>query len=563
MSACAKTWFAPTPPRAPFHYDGTGLTLMDWFCGAGGSSQGAHLVPHVTVSLAANHWETALSSHAANFPQAVHYLGDIRTAPVHRWPIADIFWASPECPQWSNARGKKRDFATSQQFELFDGTELDSDADRKAREAAKRSRALMEEVPLYLRGVKDRGHLVLAGVVENVIDVRGWDQWNRFLNEIRKLGYHTRVIAMNSMHAQPRSTQLAPQSRDRLYIAYWHETLGRHPDWDKWLRPLAWCPDCDEAVYAMQAFKKPGKDMGRYRQQYHYRCPHSSCRQRIIEPPVLPAYVAIDWTNRGQRIGDRKRPLKPKTLARIQAGLRKHAHPLTTHTNALAIPPLLVPSEGRQGKEATSAYTPMRTQTTRAETGLAWLPFIAELRGGSSETRPITDALATVTASGNHHGLCTPEHLPAMLMRNNGSRGDGGEHCTPTTEPMRTLTTAGHQSLITWPDLLVPYYGNGTARPTNEPIGTLTTRDRYAIAAGNTIDLDSVLFRMLQPAEIARAMSFTNGYIVRGSKRDQVSQYGNAVTPNAAEIILCALVEAITGEVITRYESPEPLAAAA
>ncbi|MFC3986497.1 DNA cytosine methyltransferase [Streptosporangium jomthongense] len=89
------------------------LTLMDWFCGAGGSSQGAHAVPGVTVTRAANHWARAIESHAANFPGADHYRGDIRDAPVEKWPVCDLFWASPECPQWSNARGKKRDFTSA------------------------------------------------------------------------------------------------------------------------------------------------------------------------------------------------------------------------------------------------------------------------------------------------------------------------------------------------------------------------------------------------------------------------------------------------------------------
>lgn len=40
------------------------LTLMDWFCGAGGSSQGAHAVPGVEVTLAANHWQLAIDSDA-------------------------------------------------------------------------------------------------------------------------------------------------------------------------------------------------------------------------------------------------------------------------------------------------------------------------------------------------------------------------------------------------------------------------------------------------------------------------------------------------------------------
>lgn len=32
------------------------LEVMDWFCGAGGSSQGIAAVPHVRVARAANHW---------------------------------------------------------------------------------------------------------------------------------------------------------------------------------------------------------------------------------------------------------------------------------------------------------------------------------------------------------------------------------------------------------------------------------------------------------------------------------------------------------------------------
>lgn len=660
------------------------LTLMDWFCGAGGSSQGAHAVPGVHVARAANHWQRAIDSHAANFPDTDHWRGDIREAPVERWPVCDIFWASPECPQWSQANGKRRDFHTTLQDGLF-GDVRDEEAER--------SRALMEEVPTYLRGVQERGGLVLAGVVENVVDVDAWDQMPRWRQEIHKLGYHGRKIAANSMHAQPVLTDWTPQSRDRWYYAYWHESLGRHPDWDKWLRPLAYCHTCDEWVRAMQVFKAPGRkkdpvrDMGRYRQQYVFRCPRSACRNAAVEPFALPAMYAIDWSIPGQRIGDRAKPLADKTLARIRAGLEKYARPITleaagntferrpgvrtwpvdeplttqttTSTKAvavppmivpaggtwrneatsvdepmptrttrendavaippflvplrsgrnrslradidplatvvadggnhglvvppfitvhrggegdvrvsgidetlntvtasgnhlgLAVPPLLVPVEGREGKEASPATQPGRTQTARNETGLAWLPFVAELRGGGSAARSVMEALATVTASGNHHGLVTP---PGFVMRNNTPRGGNGSHlCTPFNEPMRALTTAGHQSLVTWETLLAPYYGNGNARPASEPIGTLSTRDRYAVVNGLAdIDLDDVLFRMLEPHEIGRAMAFATDYTVLGNKRERVRQYGNAVTPPIAEIIVSALVEAITGDALER-----------
>ncbi|MET7956365.1 DNA cytosine methyltransferase [Streptomyces sp. NPDC005317] len=561
-----------------YRNDNDGLTVMDWFCGAGGSSQGAHSVPGLQVTRAANHWAKAIDSHEANFPDASHYRGDIRKAPVWDWPVTDIFWASPECTNWSVAKGKRRNFDTAMQGSLLDL--LVEQHEEEPADLEEESRALMEEVPLYLRGVIERGGLVKAGVVENVTDVRAWDQWDRWIGELHKMGYRTRIIALNSMHANPRSVHAAPQSRDRLYVGYWHESLGRTPDWDKWLRPRAWCSGCDAYVQAMQVFKTPGRDMGRYRTQYVYRCPSTSCRNQIVEPEALPAAAAIDWSIPGQRIGDRAKPLADKTLARIQAGLKKFSQPVpmmvpaggtwrdtavsvgepmgartTRENDGLMVPPLLVPVEGRDGKEARSTRDPLRTMTTRNETGLAWLPFIAELRGGGSIARSVTDALATVTASGNHHGLVTPE-LPAMVMRNNGSKGNGGEHCTSAAEPMRTLTTAGHQSLVTWNDILVPYYSNGTARTVREPIGTLSTRDRYALVRGD-VDIDDVRFRMLEPHEIGRAMSFADDYIVLGSKRDKVRQYGNAVTPNAAEVILCALVEAVTGEELDRYADPQ------
>ncbi|MGW4075943.1 DNA cytosine methyltransferase [Streptomyces asiaticus] len=527
-----------------YRHDNDALTVMDWFCGAGGSSQGAHAVPGLRVTRAANHWERAIESHAANFPETDHYRGDIRQAPVWAWPVTDIFWASPECTNWSVAKGKKRDFINAMQGDLLD---LYAEMEREKFEAddggpslEEESRALMEEVPLYLRGVIERGGLVKAGVVENVVDVRAWDEWDRWIGEIHKMGYKTRIIALNSMHANPRTVHKAPQSRDRLYVGYWHESLKRTPDWDKWLRPRAWCEPCGQWVQAVQAWKRPGVDMGRYRQQYVYRCPRTACRNSVVEPEALPALAAIDWSIPGQRIGDRTKPLAAKTLARIQAGLERFARPVpmmvpaggtwrndatsvldpmpcrtTRENDALAIPPLMVPVEGRDGKEALSANLPLRTQTTRNETGLAWLPFIAELRGGGSVARSVSEALATVTASGNHHGLVTPDRI--------------SEH------------------------LLIPYYGSSTARPVVEPIGALTTRDRYALVHGKPA-IEDVRFRMLEPHEIGRAMSFADDYKVLGSKRERVRQYGNAVTPNAAEVLLCALVECITGEEISRHE---------
>src|SRR5260370_12276780 len=110
----------------------------------------------------------------------------------------------------------------------------------------------MWDVPRYLEAMRLRGRPVLAGVVENVIEARQGICWRQWVASIEKLGYRTRLIALNSMHARPSVTPLAPQSRDRLYLAYWLRSI-RDPDWDKWLRPLAWCPSCEQEVLAVQA----------------------------------------------------------------------------------------------------------------------------------------------------------------------------------------------------------------------------------------------------------------------------------------------------------------------
>lgn len=551
---------------------GSTLRYMTWFCGVGGDTDGASRVPGIDMtdgSMAANHDRTAIASHAANFPAMEHYRGDIREAPVEDWPVCEIFWASPECPQWSSARGKKRDYAYA---DTIPGLEHERD------EEAERSRALMEEVPAYLAGVRRRGGLVLAGVVENVVEVRSWIHWGRWLGDIQREGYDTRVIAFNSMHAQGTRSKRCPQSRNRLYVAYWHKSLGRAPDFDKWLRPAAHCPTCDDTVLAVQQFKRPGVDMGRYGSQWYYRCPKTSCRGEAIEPAVLPAAAAIDWAIEAPRIGDRPKTedkpegLKPATIARIRAGIdrhwapllvpsggtwRNHASPLaapmpartTRESDGIALPGLLVPVEGRDGKTATPVDGPMRTQTARNETGLALPPVTVTMRGGGSRTASglaDIDPLGTVSAGGNHHGVIQPPEPPLLVPYY--SKGNA----LPVGDPMGTLSTRDRYALIMRCN---NSRGGGAAMstPVTEPVRTLTASGRQALLAGGPLlDMDEVRFRMLEPHEIAAGMAFPGDYIVTGSKRQRVRQLGNAVTPPVAEILISALVEAITGEELER-----------
>ncbi|MER6236517.1 DNA cytosine methyltransferase [Streptomyces clavifer] len=458
------------------------LTVADFMAGGGGSSQGIHNVPGVELTLVLNHWRLAIDSHALNFPGALHECCDISQADFRWFPRVDILWSSPECTHHSVASGRKR--IQLDQIPDENGEVLPADA-------AERSRATAWDIVRYLDRMILRGKPVAGGITENVIDFQKWTLFESWRKALEVLGYDTEIIHLNSAHAHSRKALWAPQSRDRVYIGYIHRSVGRKVDWQKWVRPHATCPD-HGAVRARQDFKRKDREpWGRYRAQYVYKCPRGGCEQ-VIEPVAMPASKAIDWTIPAQRIGDRKKPLAEKTMARIRNGLERYSRHL------------VVPVEGREGKQAKSLDEPSRTMTTRRETGVAFRPFIAELRGGASKHRSTTDPLCTVTASGNHHGLVSE-------------------------------------------DLAVPYYGASKARPLSQPLGTLTTVDRYGLLKAQ-IEAEDCTFRMLEPEEIGTAMSFWEDFQLLGTKRERVRMLGNAVTPNSAEVLVSALTEAITGE---------------
>lgn len=564
------------------------LTLTDLFCGAGGSSTGASFVSGVAVRMAANHWQLAVDTHNRNHPEADHSCADLSQVDPRYFPRTDLLWASPECTNHSQAKGRKR---ISDQVDLLEKPLPD--------EAAERSRATMWDVVRFTEH-----HRYQAVLVENVVDAYHWPPFRAWLMAMDSLGYEHQLVFLNSMHAQHGGLP-APQSRDRMYVVF-HRKGNRRPDLHAYQRPKAWCPTCQQVVLAMQAWKTPDKQHGRYRQQYVYRCPSTVCRNAIVEPAWLPASAAIDWALPGQRIGDRKKPLADKTRRRIAAGIARYWTPVHIeaggHTYDAADPKhpghgdpnsyyrawpveeplktlhtieskaLAVPVEGRDGKEARPAGQPLRTQTTRLKTavvcppfltqfrdrvrdldpakeplptvvtdganhGLVQAPFIAELRGGGSTARPTAHPLATVTAAGNHHALVAPYYgnstprpssdaLPtvttvdrhALVMRNNSSQGDGAEMVTPTGEPLRTMTTTGHQSLLTPGDL-----------------------------AAADAQVDDVMFRMLEPAEVIAAMAFPDSYVVLGNRREQVRMAGNAVTPPAARDLVTAVAASLQG----------------
>jgi DNA (cytosine-5)-methyltransferase 1 len=498
------------------------LTLTDLFCGAGGSASGAELVDGVRTVMAANHWDKAIATHAHNLPHAAHDCADISQVDPRRYPNSDLLWISPECINHSQAKGIRE---ADRVPDLF-GEVLSDDA-------AERSRATMWDVVRFIEAKWLAGKPYLGFVVENVVEVVKWIPYQAWRAALQGYTYCLHTVYLNSMFAQAGGDP-APQSRDRWYTIGHLKSLNRCPDLRRWTRPTARCERCGRTQTPIQAWKNPNLQWGRYNTQYVWRCPTTKCRGNRVYPRVLPAAAAIDWALAGGRIGDRSRPLAVKTMTRIEDGLARYARPM------------MVPAGGTWRTGAVPVDMPMPTRTTRETDALAVpalpeqvVPLVVGLEGRATvaHVRPVDRPLRAQT--GRHQdALVVP-------MRNHGVARPAA------VDPLPTVTAAGnHHALLSWPELLVPYYGTGRARPASEPLGALSTVDRFGLldTAPAVLDVMDCLFRMLEPHEIQAGMAFVAGYQILGTRREKVRQAGNAVTPCAARDLIAALVQTITGQ---------------
>ncbi|WP_228718403.1 DNA cytosine methyltransferase [Kitasatospora acidiphila] len=301
-----------------------------------------------------------------------------------------------------------------------------------------------------------------------------------------------------------------------------HPKGARKPDLTP--RPWAWCFHCDRNVRARQSWRDPKTRAGRYGVQYDYRCPNSRCRHAIVEPYVRPAAAAINWSDIGTRIGDRRKPLVPTTMARIRAGLEMYPHQPSALTlthgkagDARAFDPkvrplptrstkqgeaLLVPAGGSWNTDAARTDAPFRARTTRESEALVALPepYIVEYRNHSTAS-PVSAPMAGVTAQGNHHGLVVLGSVP--------------DH---------------------YRDTLVIPYRKGAARTAGHPFHTFGTKASAALVHTSP-DIADCHFRMLQPREQLLGQRFPADYIVFGTPAAQTMQAGNAVSVNVARFI--------------------------
>lgn len=520
------------------------ITITDQFCGAGGSSIGATLAGG-EVKLAMNHWKLAIETHNTNFPKVDHDCTDISAVDPRRYPSTDILITSPECTNHSLAKGKPRRFYKE---DLFGNVLIDPSEER--------SRATMWDVPRFAEY-----HDYNIVIVENVVDAGKWRMWDAWLHAMSALGYDHEVVYFNSMFALP-----TPQSRDRLYTVFWKHG-NKKPDLE--FRPKAHCPNCARDVESIQTWKR-GKKWGRYKAQYFYRCPNC---HREITPYYFAAFNAIDWTLQAERIGDRKTPLKPKTLARIQYGLEAYGRqmmivttrymegienrvrdanksPLPTQTGDYchaAVLPWLVDVAHTTNKfnHVTGGDDPAPTQTTAQTLGIV-AGFLTRNYGGGARPEYMSsgmdDPTGTLTTSGNQSLLALPPNFKKMALIKPSFIADmrGNSKASRIDEPLMCVTSTGsHHALLSARSFLSYYYGTEQASGMAEPVHTMTGIDRAAlIQALDSLKVEDLYFRMLQYHEIGKAMAFPESYVVLGTKREKVKQYGNAVTPPVMKMLI-------------------------
>jgi DNA (cytosine-5)-methyltransferase 1 len=462
------------------------LTYTDIFCGAGGSSIGL-TEAGLTLSLAANHWDRAIATHAANFRDAEHLCADVSNYDMRRLPRTDVLWASPICTEISPAGGRKR---KTRQLEL-------EVAGHVPLAAMDRTRATFWDV---LRAVEVHRYKVV--IIENVVEAADWELFDIWLSGMDTMGYTHQFISVSSAHVGDDENPHAPQWRDRLYIYF--TAKGITPP-DVRPRPAAWCTRCSEIVAAVQSWKKADRRrIGKYGQQYTYVCPNGGkCGHAAVEPFVLPAAAAIDWSDIGSRIGDRPRPLAAATIRRIEAGLRMFAQPATvqvggntferpgytrawpvmdapvnartgTPGDGLACPPMLVPAGGTWNTTPSSVDEPMRTRITRDMEGLAVPPFNITVSHSGHDGRAYRSAsapFAPVTTTRDEAVVVPP------FAVNVNHAGDDGRPYPADSRPLPPRTTTIADGIVN--PFVAMLRNNQTAAGVDAPLSTVSAGGRH------------------------------------------------------------------------------------
>ncbi|HEV2173143.1 MAG TPA: DNA cytosine methyltransferase, partial [Nitrospira sp.] len=271
-------------------------------------------------------------------------------------------------------------------------------------------------------------------------------------------------------------------------------------------------------------------------------------------PPVLTGnHLALVSPYYGDRNG------KPRVPQSVEEPLGTQ----TTENRFALVEPFVLNRHGDRSSGGVRAHDVDAPLPTATQDGAGYLvePFVLSQATGGAP-RSVDEPLPTVTGDGAE-ALIAPYYT-------SGS----GKTCSSTKAPLPTLTTKDRLGLV----LPITHTGRRNARSVEEPIPTVTTAHRgelafitagfgerdgqaarvrsveapaFTVCAQGHIGLVEgqgydILFRMLQPHELAAAMGFNTDetqYEFSGTKTDVIRQIGNAIPVNLAAALVKALME--------------------
>ena len=503
--------------------------VADLFCGAGGSSLGAkRALERAGIKmdlLCVNHWPIAIETHKRNHPEARHYCQDLATLrPGAAVPggVLDLLMASPTCTYHSRARGAKP---------ISDQQRMDPWHIVTWLTEIRVTRMLVENVPEFVEWgpVNARTGRPLKS--------RKGEYFRVWCSAIRALGFELEHRILNAADYGDATT------RKRFFMQARSDG-----------QPIKW----PEATHAPRGLDLLGKETWR------------------------PAREIIDWSLEGRSIFGRKKPLARNTLKRILAGCLKLKWPepfilaLRQHMDGRSLEdPLPTICAGgthfglvqpftfanRTNNQARGVEDTPATICTAGNLALVEPFILSQASGGAPKS--VEEPVQTFVADGAH-ALIAPYY-------SSGS----GKTCSSVDDPLPTVTSKARFAMVmpvTHQDL------SNRARDVSEPLPTLTTANRGELAfitaqfgerkgqvprihtidrpaptvtASGHIDLVQpgrdfdILFRMLQPHELAAAMGFDAGetdYEFVGNKTQVNKQIGNAVPVNTAVALVAGMV---------------------
>ena len=460
--------YRPAKHRRYRHDDPTALDL---FSGFGGLTLGIEKAGFTTI-LAANHNRYKIEVHERNHPTVEHWIADLINEDVPAYhsvrdlPRADLLVAGVTCTNHSQANTKK---AYAQGMSLFDLDDPDFE-ERVTR--SERDRATANCVLHYA----DQHHPMMI-LVECTTELQSWGPaipgkrkvgdgttYRWWLGEFGKLGYAHKVLYLNSMFFG------VPQSRDRLYIVFWDRKLPA-PNLDH--RPLAHCMQCDEVVESLWAWKTgvPASGSVRYGKQYNYRCPR--CLREVL-PKATPSLAALDLSNLGTRIGDRKRPLKPASMARAQRCLERFPN----------FPAVLMPAKATRGVER-HVFEPMSTQTSQQETALLMSGAVTYGHRHNGDGQHITDPMDTLTSTDEKAVLTTGA---VMIAAGNTFERPGSQCRTrDLSQPLWTQPATNTTGVLTSPIAMAVDNYQGAPRGVDESLPTQTGTETLGVLSSGVL----------------------------------------------------------------------------